>query len=170
MTRCFRDELPLFEIVAVEADDRPESRHIERAGKTEDLRLADVQFAHQQIQDVRIDCFFDFETNRRPEAAAYQFALEGLQKILGVIFFDFEVLITGDAERVMLADLHSREELVEVSGDDVFQRNVALIADFDEARKKRWNFDSREEFGARRGISHHDGEIQRQTTDVGERV
>ena len=70
----------------------------------------------------------------------------------------------------MLADLHSREELVEVGGDDVFQGHVTLIADFDEARKKWWNFDSREEFGARRGISNHDGEIQRQATDVGERV
>jgi hypothetical protein len=60
----------------------------------------------------------------------------------------------------MFADLHSREELVEVGGDDVFQRYVALIADFDEARKKWWNFDSREQFGARRGIPHYDGEIQ----------
>ena len=160
LTRCLRDELPLFEIVAVEADDRPETCHIERAGKTKDLRLTDVQFAHQQFQDARIDSFFDFETNRRPEPAPYQFALQCLQEILGVIFLDFEVLVTGDAERVMFADLHSRKEFVEVGGNDVFQRHVALIADFDEARKKWWNFNSREEFGSRRGISNHDGEIQ----------
>ena len=75
----------------------------------------------------------NLKTNRWAETAAHKFALQCEQEILCVIFFNFEVLVTGHSEDVMLKDLHSREEFIEVRGDDVFERYEARRPDGNES-------------------------------------
>ena len=49
-----------------------------------------------------------------------------------------DVLVAREAERVVIEDLHAREEVVEVVGDELLERQVAhrvaVPRDLDEAR------------------------------------
>ncbi len=54
------------------------------------------------------------------EAPAAQLVLDGLQQVGGVVG-DLEIGVAGDAEDVVVDDLHPREEHVEVVGDDVLE-------------------------------------------------
>ena len=86
------------------------------------------QLAHQQTEGDVIHVVGDLEPDRRAEAAAQQLLLEGLDEVLGLVLLDLDVLVAGDAELVVLDDLHAREQLVEVVGDQVFERDEAQQA------------------------------------------
>ena len=99
-------------------------------GQLEDLAVGDLELAHEQLEHVRVD------RSPRPRGGpaartggACSSLLERLEQVLGVVLLDLEVLVAGDPERVVLEDLHAREELVEVRGDDVLERDEALVAD-----------------------------------------
>ena len=115
-----------------------------------------------------IDRRLDLQAHRGAEAASGQLPLESLQQVFGVILLDLDVLIARDAEGVVLEDVHAREEVVQVGRDDILERHKALRADSDESRQGRGHLDAGKELGPGHGIAHHDGEIQRQPTDVGE--
>ena len=68
-----------------------------------------------------VHVLLDLEAHRRAEAAPGELALQGGEQVLGVVLLDLEVLVAGDPEGEVLADLHAREELVEVRGDDVLE-------------------------------------------------
>ena len=56
----------------------------------------------------------DSSTSRRtggPNRRRMQLLLERLEQVLGVVLLDLEVLVAGDAERVVLQDLHAGEQL-----------------------------------------------------------
>ena len=56
------------------------------------------------------------------EAAAAQLVLDRLQQVVGLVG-DREVGVAGDAEDVVVDDLHAREQRVEVVGDHVLERD-----------------------------------------------
>ena len=58
------------------------------------------------------------EPNRR----AGQLAFERLQQVLVAIFVDFHIGVAGDAERVVLGDLHPGEQHRQEGGDQLFHR------------------------------------------------
>lgn len=62
-----------------------------------------------------------------------QLALECLEEVFGVVFLDLDVLVARDPEGVVLQDVHAREEVVQMRGNDVFEGHEALCIDGDEA-------------------------------------
>ena len=66
--------------------------------------------------------------------------------------------------------LHAGEQLLQVRGDDVLQRDVPLRGRLQEARQQRRHLDPREVLVAADRVAHDDGEVQRQPGDVRERV
>ena len=121
-----RDERRVLQLGTVEVGDAVQAGQVERAGQVEDLARTDVELRHEQLEHVRVDRLLDLEPDRRAEPAALQLLLERLEQVLGVVLLDLEVLVAGDPERVVLQDLHAGEELVEVGGDDVLERDEAL--------------------------------------------
>ena len=51
--------------------------------------------------------------------------LERLDEVLGLVLLDLDVLVAGDAEHVVLEDLHAGEQVAEVVGDEVLERHEA---------------------------------------------
>ncbi len=108
-----------------------------------------------------------------PNRRAHQLALERVQQVLDlVLLLDLDVLVAGDAERVLLDDLHAGEQLVEVRGDDVLERDEpgALPSIGHEPRQQRRHLDPGEVLAAGRAVAHEHREVEREPGDVRERV
>ena len=71
----------------------------------------------------------DLEAHRRAEATPGELLLQGGEQVLDVVLLDLEVLVAGDPEGEVLADLHAREELVQVRGDDVLEGNEPCLVE-----------------------------------------
>jgi hypothetical protein len=72
---------------------------------------------------------------------------------------------------VVLLDVHAREQLVEVGGDDLLERHVALAVGQDhEPGQQVGDLDPGEAAHGGVGVAHDDGQVERQVRDVGERV
>ena len=150
------------------------------AGNGVDLGLLHAELADQQRPDVRVDVVGDLQAHGRAEPAAQQFLLERLQQVLGVVLFDLDVLVAGDAEGVVLQDLHAGEQLVQVDRDDLFEGDEpghppghgagTRAVDGDQARQLVRDLDAGEELLVADRVADHDGEVQGQPGDVGERV
>ncbi len=152
------------------------------AGKLVDLGVHDPELAHQQLAHLAGHVGGQLEPDRRAEPAPQQLLLQGLEEVLGVVLLDLEVLVAGDPERVVLHDLHPGEEVVQVGGDELLERNeahrceridVAVDADrlhHDEPGQRLRHLDPSEVLLLRRGVAHDDGEVEREARDVGERV
>ena len=72
---------------------------------------------------MRSDGVFHLQAHRRTEPAPAQLPLQGLEQVLRVVLLDLEVLVAGDAEQVVLEDVHPGEQHVEMLGDQVLERN-----------------------------------------------
>ena len=101
---------------------------------------------------------------------AHQFALHRGKQVLGVVLLDLDVLVAGHPEGVMLEHLHAGEELREVGGDDVLERDEPLLGHWQEPRKVRRHLDPGEVLGGRSRVANDDREVEREPGDVRERV
>ena len=105
-----------------------QAAEVERRGQAVDLLLGDVELLHEQAERDVVHVVGDLEPDRRAEAAAQQLLLERLDEVLGLVLVDLDVLVAGDAELVVLEDLHAREQVAEVVGDEVLERDEAQPA------------------------------------------
>ncbi len=97
--------------------------------------------------------------------------LDRRQQVVGCVDLDIEIEVPGDAERVHRHDLHPREQQVEVRGDHVLLRDEPLaVGQRHEPGDVRRYLHPCEPADLRRGIAHHDRQVQRQVGDVRERV
>ena len=150
--------------------DAEEAGEVQGAGQRVHLGLGDLQLPYQQVEYVPVDGLLDLQAHRRSEAAPHEFLLQGLEEVLGVVLLDLQVLVPGDAERVVLQDLHAREQLLQVGRDDVLDGDVAARGGLQEAGEQRRDLDAREVAVAGDRVPHDDGEVQRQAGDVREGV
>jgi hypothetical protein len=65
----------------------------------------------------------------RAEPTAQQLLLERLDEVLGLVLLDLDVLVARHAEDVVLDDLHAGEEVLEVVGDEVLERDPPGVLD-----------------------------------------
>ncbi len=165
-----RDEPGLLEVGAVQAVQAPQRREVEQTRDRDDLRLLHAQLGDEQVEHVGVDRGLDLQPDRGAEPAPHEFPLQGLEEVLGIVLLHLQVLVARDPERVVLQDLHAGEQLVEVDGDDVLQRDEALRPDLDEAVQQRRHLHAREQFVAGLRVAHHHGEVQAQSADVGKRM
>ncbi|OEI67462.1 hypothetical protein Cus16_2897 [Curtobacterium sp. ER1/6] len=155
--------------------DLEQSAQVERRRQAVDLLLGDVELAHEQVEGHRVHVLGDLETDRRSEPTAEQFALEGLDEVLGLVLLDLDVLVAGDPEHVVLEDLHPREQVVEVVRDEVLEGDEAhpagaVVGQRDEAREVLRDLEARELLALRLRVPDADREVERQPGDVRERV
>ena len=99
----------------------------------------------QQLAHLVARVGVELEPHGATEPPPAQFELDRSEEILGLFFLECEVGVAGDAEAVVVDDLHAGEELVEVCRDDLLEGNEALtVGQHHEARQQRRHLDARE--------------------------
>ena len=154
----------------VQVGDRPQSSEVERALDSVELLIVDVELADQQVEHPVADVGLHLEPYGGPEPPADELAFERLQQVVDVVLVDGEVLVAGHPEQRGLDDVHAREQRGDVRTDHLLDQHEPGVVDADEPRQQRRNLHPREVLPAAFTVAHHDGEVQRQTGDVGERV
>ena len=167
----------VLEVRPVHADELPQRGEVEQARDGDDVVRVDVQLAQQQLQHVRAHRVDDLEPHRRPEPAAGQLALQRLQQVFVAVLLDLQVRVARDPEGVALRHLHAGEQLRQVRGDEVLDRQegdrlvVRVVRrDPDQARDVVRHLHAREPLGAALGVADGHGQVEREAGDVGERV
>ena len=151
-----------------------QSAQIEQTRQAVDLLRRDVELLDQQVEGDVVDLLGDLEADRGTEPPPQELGLERLDEVLGLVLLDHHVLIAREAERVVVEDLHAREEVFEVIRDDVFEgdvpRPVAVARDLDEPGEHRRDLEPGEVLTPRAGVADADREVERQPRDVREGV
>ena len=161
----------VLQVRAVEAQQRPQAAQVERPGHHVEVLVVEVELPLEELTDLVGHRGLDLEAHGLAEAPAPQLHLDGGQQVVGLLLLEGEVGVAGDPERMVLHHLHAREERVEVGGDDLLERHEALAVGHDhEAGQQRRDLDPGEAAQARRGVVNHDGQVEREVRDVGERV
>ena len=90
----------------------------------------------QLLAQPRLHVRRDLEPDHLAEAAAADLLLDRQQQVVGLVG-DVVVGVPGDAEERVVDDLHPREEVVEVGGDHVLERDEGeAVADREEAAQQ----------------------------------
>ena len=87
------NERCVLQIVAIEADESPQSRQIQRSGER---KTSESLTPSSRTKRSRTCSSIEFSTSRRtggPESTPHQFAFQCLQQVLGVVFFDLDILV-----------------------------------------------------------------------------
>ena len=102
--------------------DLPQRAHVEQPVDGVDLVVLDAEQARERVAQALGAVRADLDAHDLAEAPAAQLVLDGLQQVGGVVG-DLEVGVAGDAEDVVVGDLHAREQRVEVVRDHVLERH-----------------------------------------------
>ena len=159
--------------------DLPQRGQVEQARHPQHVVGVHVQLADQQLQHVVGDRGGDLQPHRRAEPAPGQLPLQRLQQVLVAVLVDLELGVAGHPEQVVLDHLHAGEELAQVRGDQLLDRQEphrahAVAAWCGPARTKRGTLLGTliraNSSGPPSRVADHDGQVERQAGDVGERV
>ena len=131
-----RNVLGVVQVGAVDLGEVEQAAEVERRGQAVDLLLGDVELAHEQPERDVVHVVGDLEPDGRAEPAAQQLLLERLDEVLGLVLVDLDVFVAGDAEDVVVEDLHAGEQVAEVVGDQVFERDEAHVGRRSSARRR----------------------------------
>ena len=159
---------------AIDLREVEQAAQIERSGEAVDLLRGDVELADEQVERQAVHVVADLEADRRTEPAAQQLGLERLDQVLGLVLLDRDVLVAGEAERVVVEDLHAGEEVLEVVRDELLERQephgLAVVGELHEPGEHRRHLEARELLAAGARVADADREVEREPRDVGERV
>ena len=132
--------------------------------------MGQLQLSGQHVQRVVAQVGRSLESHGTAEAPLPQLELHVLEQVIGLGVVDVEIRVAGDPERAVAQQLHAREQVSQVPGDDRFQRDEAvLVGQGQKARQDRRHLDPGERRPAARVLDEH-GEVQRQVRDVGKGV
>ena len=154
---------------AVHARDAEQVLEVEQAVDLEQLALVDVQRAHERRAQLLAHPRPDLDADHLAKAAPAQLGLDGTQQVVGLVV-DGEVGVAGDAEDVVVDDLHAREELVQMLGDQALEGHErAPVPDRHEAREHLLrHLHAREGLLLGLRVAHEHGEREREVGDVRE--
>ena len=177
------NECPILERRPVDAVDLPQRRQVEQPRHLDDVTGVHVEFAQQQFQHALGHVVGDLESHRRTEPPARQFPFQRLQQVLVAVLFNLVVGVAGDAESVMLDDVHTREQHRQERGDQLLHRQVSdhrrvsfaalctvAAFEFDEAINVVGHLDPGEVLTAVIGLLDGDRQVQTQPAHKWERV
>ena len=160
----------ILEVGPVQLVQRPQATEIEWADALRHCVLVDVELADEQLAHLGRHSGVHLEADRSTEAPAPQLELHRGEQIVGLLFFEREVGVAGHAERELVLDDHAGEELIEMCGDHLLERNESLtVGHHHEAGQQRRHLDPREPPLGGDRIAEHDGQVQRERRDVRER-
>ena len=150
----------------------PEPPEVQRRSGRIHVLGFQLQLAHQQLTHFVRCPRVHLQTHRERRAAALlQDGLHRLEEVLGLLSLELVVRVAREAERMVRDDVHLREEIRQMGGDDLFQGNEPLsVRQRHEALQDLRNFHACDArlLGVIPG--NHDREVQRQVRDVRERM
>src|SRR3989454_7521741 len=101
------------------------------------FRSLEAELALQQVAHRLRHGALDLDSHDGPEGAAADLLLHRLREVRGAGLVEVDVAAAGDAERMHLDDLTTRQQRLEVAADHFFQRHHALVLrQRDEARQR----------------------------------
>ncbi len=151
-----------------------QSAQVQRSRQPVHLLLGDVEFLDEKVEREIVHVVGDLQPDRRSEPASHQLGFEHLDEVLGLVLLDDHVLVAGEPERVMVQDLHPREQVAQVVRDQVLERQiaheVAVPGHLDEPGQHGRHFQAGELLPSAAGVADPDREVEGQARDVRERV
>ena len=109
------------------------------------------------------DLGLDFEPHHPAETPPGQLRLDGREKVVSLVLLDLEVGVAGDPERMMIDDLHAREQRLEVGGDHLLERNEPLaVRHHNESGQDRRDFDPGEARHPGSWVAHENRQVERE--------
>ena len=133
--------------------------------------LAEVELALEELAHLVGDVVADLEADGSAELAAAQLDLDGRQQVLGLLLLEGEVGVAAHAEGGRGLHLHPGEQLAEVRGDHLLERDEPLaIGHHHEPRQEVGHLDAGEAPLGGDRIAEQHREVQREVRDVRERV
>ena len=116
-------EWNVLEVRAIDRVELHEAGEVQGPGQPLDGRGLDLQLAYQEVEDAIGHLLVNLQAYRRAEPSLADRLLEGLEQVLGPVVVHLEVVVAGNAERVVVDDAHAREEPVQVRCDHVLERD-----------------------------------------------
>ena len=105
---------------------RSQAAQVEQAVHLVDVGGLQLELARQQLEDLGRHARIDLEADHaRVPAAAPELGLDRREQVLGVAVDVVEVAVAGHPERMVVDDLHAREQRLQVERDHVLERHVA---------------------------------------------
>ncbi len=162
----------LPEVGTVELGQRLKAAEVEQPVGLVDVRRLKLELAGQQLEDFRRHARVNLEAHHsRVAAAAAKLGLDRGEEVFGFAVDVVEITVSRHAEGMVGDHLHAREQGLQVKGDDVLERDVALTFDQrDEAREDGRHLDSREMLLLALWVADQDRQVQREMRDVRERM
>ena len=156
----------------VQADEEPQVAERQQPLGDVDLRFLDLELAHEHLAGLHAHRVVDLQPDRSGTSLPpLQDRFDRGQQIVGLVLFDLDIGVARDPEEVVRQQVHAGEQLIQVGRDDFLERHEPLsVGQLDEAWDVGWHLDARELPHPGHGVTHHGGDVQRQTRDVGERV
>ena len=161
----------VLQVGPVDLVELPQAVEVEEAVDLVDVLGGQVELPHQQVADLVGHAGMDLEADGVPEAAPAELHLDGGQQVVGLLVGHAEVGVAGDPERAVQLDLHAGKQPVEVGGDHLLEGHEArAVGGPHEPGQQRRHLDPGEAALVALGVADHDGQVERQVGDVGERV
>ena len=133
-------------VVALDAAEGKEHRHIERSVDLIQILLREVHLLrHEALHEAAGACF-EFDTHGLPALAFFQLALHLDDEILCIFFIDRKIRVTRDAERMCFQEVVADKETGSKVTDDLLQEDEVMapllfriIRQADDTGKHRWH-------------------------------
>ena len=156
----------VLQVGAVDAHHLPQAREVKQCRDRIDVRILDAETRLDLLEQRLAAACLHLKAHRAAEAAATELALHRVQQVVGLVA-DAEVGVARDAEEHAAADLHAREEVVEVGRDDLLHRHQGISRAHQPGNHLR-HLDAREPRLAGARVVHVEPQVERQAADVRE--
>ena len=117
-----RHERRIAQVRPRQRRDRHQRPQPQRRRRRVDVFIVDLQLLEQLAADAIGDADVDLQPHARAEPAPAHLAVDDRQQVVRLLLQDVDVHVARDAERVAAEDLHAREQIVEVRGDQLLER------------------------------------------------
>ena len=145
--------------------------HVQHPVHDIDIGIGDLQFSGQQFQHFTAHRPGHLQSDRPTESATGQLRLDGGQQIAPRVLLQFEVGVAGHSEKVIVQDSYSGEQLVQMGGDHLIERNKPPgPGQGNEGGKNRRDLHPGESHRFALHLLHLDRQVERETGDVRERM
>ena len=137
--------------------------------------LVDFEIFDQDGQHALRHVGLDLQQRQRTIAQLLQPAVNRFEQVVRFILLDHHVGVADDAEQVRAFDLGARKQLLDITANDVLEKDVRdagqrrdVVGQRDEPRQHAGHLDAREFRAA--GVPHAYGEVHAEVRDIGERM
>src|SRR5262245_56665394 len=134
--RCQRLERLVLHAWQIEFIKGHQIRYVQRPFNGVHILILKLQRPPEQIDHRSAHSRRDFQPHTESEPPLPQRLLDRLQKIFSLVFFDFDISVTGNPERLALESRALGKQRIDVGGNELFEENELTIAFH---RNQTWN-------------------------------